>query len=48
MRASESNAHSDTESKPKNGNERGTNIIDVDPNSTISTMKMQKEEPEDP
>jgi hypothetical protein len=48
MRASESNEHSDTESKPEKGNERGTDIIDVDHNATISTMNMQKEETEDP
>jgi hypothetical protein len=47
MRASESNARSDTELEPEKGNEIGKNIIDVDPNANISTMKIQKEEPED-
>ena len=47
IKASESDAYSDTESEPKKGNDRGKNIVDVEPNSTISTMKIQKEEPED-
>ena len=47
IKASESDAYSDTESEPKKGNDRGNNIIDVEPNSTISTTKIQKEEPKD-
>jgi hypothetical protein len=48
MWASESDACSDIESEPNKGNDRGKHIIDVDPNATISTMKIQKEEPKDP
>ena len=47
IKASESDAYSDTESKPKKGNDRGKNIIDADPNATIATTNIQKEEPED-
>ena len=47
IKASESDAYSDTKSEPEKGNDRGKNIIDVDPNATIATMKIQKEEPED-
>ena len=47
IKASESDAYSDTESEPENGNDRGKKIIDVDPNATIATMKIQKEEPKD-
>ena len=45
IKASESDAYSDTESKPKKGNDKGKKIIDADPNSTVATMKIQKEEP---
>jgi hypothetical protein len=48
MRASESYACSDIESEPKKGNERGKQIIYAEPNATISTTKIQKEEPKDP
>jgi hypothetical protein len=48
MKAFESDACSDTESEPEKGNDRGKKIIDVEPNSTVSTTKIQKEEPEDP
>ena len=48
MRASESNTSSDSESKPKKGNDKWKNIIDVDPNTTVATTKIQKEELEDP
>ena len=48
MRASESDACSESESEPDKGNDKGTLIIDVEPNDTIATMKIQKEEPEDP
>jgi hypothetical protein len=30
------------------GNDRGKHIINVEPNATVSTMKIQKEELEDP
>jgi hypothetical protein len=48
MRASESDACSDTESEPEKGNDRGKHIIDAEPNATVATMKIQKEEPKDP
>ena len=47
MRASESDACSDSESKPEKGNEKGKQIIDAEPNATVATTKVQKEEPED-
>ena len=47
IKASESYAYSDTELEPKKGNDRGKNIIDAEPNTTIATTKIQKEEPED-
>ena len=40
-------ACSDTESKPKKGNDRGKNIINEKMNATIATTKIQMEEPED-
>jgi hypothetical protein len=48
VRASESDAYSDTESEPEKVNERGKQIIDAEPNATVSTTKIQKEEPKDP
>ena len=47
IKASESYAYSDTESEPEKGNDRGKNIIDVEPNAIVASMKIQKEEPED-
>ena len=47
IKAFESDAYSNTELEPKKGNDRGKNIINVDPNSTVVTTKIQKEEPED-
>ena len=48
MRASESDACSDSESEPDKVNEKGKQIIDADPNAIVATTKIQKEEPEDP
>ena len=48
MRASKSDACSDSESEPDKGNEKGKQIIYVDPNATIATAKIHKEEPEYP
>jgi hypothetical protein len=48
LKASESDACSDSESEPDKGNDRGKQIIDVEPNATVATTKIQKEEPEDP
>ena len=47
IKASESDAHSNTESDPEKGNDRGNKIINVEPKSTIATTKIQKEKPED-
>jgi hypothetical protein len=47
LKASESDAYSNSESEPDKGNDRGKQIIDVDPNATIATTKIQKEELED-
>jgi hypothetical protein len=41
MRAYESDAFS-VESEPEKGNDRGKHIIDAEPNTIISTMKIQK------
>ena len=48
MRASESDACSESESKPNKVNEKGKKIIDADPNAIVATTKIQNEEPEDP
>jgi len=48
MRAYESDACSKIESEPKKGNDRWKQIIDADPNVTVATTKIQKEEPEYP
>ena len=48
MRASESDACSDSESKPDKVNDKGKQIIDEEPNATVTTMKIQKEDPKDP
>ena len=48
MRASKSDAFSNSESEPDKGNEKGKQIIDVEPNATVATTKIQKEELEDP
>jgi hypothetical protein len=43
-----SDARSDSKSKPNKGNDRGKKIIDVEPNATVTTMKIQQKEPKDP
>ena len=48
MRASESDACSNSELEPNNVNDKGKQIIDVEPNATVATTKIQKEELEDP
>ena len=48
MKASESNACFHPELEPNKGNGKGKQIIDVEPNVTITTAKIQKNEPEDP
>jgi hypothetical protein len=44
VKASESEAGSDSESEP----ERGRQIIDVEPNATVATTKVQPGEPDEP
>jgi hypothetical protein len=44
VKASESDAGSDSESKP----ERGRQIIDAEPSATIATTKLQPGEPDEP
>ena len=46
LKASKSYACSDSESELKKGNEKGKYIFDADPNTIVSTTKIQKEEPE--
>jgi hypothetical protein len=40
LKASESDAFSESESEPDKGNDRGKQIIEADPNATIATMKI--------
>eukprot|EP00253_Pinus_taeda_P029926 PITA_29926 len=47
LKVSESDACSDSESEPNKGNGKGKQIIDADPNTTVATAKIQKNEPED-
>ena len=42
IKASESDAYSDTQSEPKNGNGREKNIINVEPKAVIVTTKIQR------
>jgi hypothetical protein len=42
LKASKSDACSDSESEPDKGNEKGKQIIDAEPSATISTTKIQK------
>lgn len=48
MRASKLDVCYDSKSEPKKGNEKWKQIIDAEPNATVATMKIQKEEPKDP
>jgi hypothetical protein len=47
LKASESDACSDSESELDKGNDRGKKIIDAEPNTIVATMKIQNKEPED-
>ena len=47
IKAFELDTYTDIESEPKKGNDRGKNIIDAEPNATVATTNIQKEEPED-
>ena len=40
INASKSDAYSDIESEPEKGDDRGNKIIDVEPNTTVATMKI--------
>ena len=40
MRASESDACSDSKSEPDKGNDKGKQIIDAEPNATVATTKI--------
>ena len=48
LKASESDVGSESESELDKGNDRGKKIIDVEPNTIVSIMKIQKEELGDP
>ena len=48
LKASESDACSDSELEPNKGNEKGNKIINMEPSATMATTKIQKIEPEDP
>ena len=48
LKASKSDACYDSESELNKENEKGKQIIDAEPNATISTTKVQKEELEEP
>ncbi len=48
LKVSESDACYDFKSEPDKGNDKGKYIIDVEPNATFATTKIQKEELEDP
>ena len=47
LKASESDACSDSESEPDKGNDKGKQVIDAETNTTVAAMKIQKEEPKD-
>ena len=48
MKVSELDACLDSESKLDKGNDKGKKIIDAEPNATVATTKVQREELEDP
>ena len=48
LKASESDACSDPESEPDKGNDKGKQIIDMEPSTIVAIAKVQKNEPEDP
>ena len=48
LKVSESDVGFDSKSEPDKGNDKGKQIIDADPNATVATTKIQKNEPEDP
>lgn len=48
LKVSESDACSDSKLEPKKWNDKWKQITDADPNATVATAKIQKNEPEDP
>jgi len=48
IKASKLDACSNSKLEPNKGNYKWKKIIDAEPNTTVTTMKIQKEEPEDP
>ena len=48
LKASESDACSDSEPEPAKEDGKGEQIIDADPSATVATAKIQKNEPEEP
>ena len=48
LKVPESDACSDSESEPDKGNDKGKQIVDAEPNATISTANIEKKEPKDP
>ena len=48
LKVSKSDACSEFELEPDKGNDKGKQIIDADPNATVATTKIQKNEPKDP
>ena len=48
LKVLESDACSNSELEPDKGNDKGKQIINAEPNTTVATMKIQKEELEDP
>ena len=40
LKVSESDACSDSDSKPDKGNDKGKQIIDAEPNATVATTKI--------
>jgi len=47
LKVSELDACSDSELELDKGNDKGKQIIDAEPNATVATTKIQKEEPKD-
>eukprot|EP00253_Pinus_taeda_P002556 PITA_02556 len=47
LKVSKSDARSDSESGLDKGIDKGKHIIEAEPNATVATMKIQKEQPED-
>ena len=47
LKASKSDACSNSESETDKGNDKRKKIIDAEPSATIATAKIQKDEPKD-